>query len=61
MRARLWGGGAVAPDELVAQMEKAGYESASAHPPVGAYRMFAARRRPQGSAAEPFGAESATA
>ena len=44
IRARLWGGGAVVPSELVAQLDQAGFEASRAQPPVGAYRMFAARR-----------------
>jgi SAM-dependent methyltransferase len=44
VRARLWGGGVVDADDLLAQLEGLGYESVKAHPPVGAYRMFAARR-----------------
>jgi SAM-dependent methyltransferase len=42
-RARLWGGGAVDPDELIEGIELAEYVNARAHPPVGAYRMYAAR------------------
>lgn len=61
VRARLWGGGTVDPAELVAQMEAAGYEEASAHPPVGAYRMFAARRSGSGFAPERVEAHSAAA
>ncbi len=49
VRARLWGGGAVEPEEMLAQLAAAGYEGPSAHPPVGAYRMFAARRGGLGS------------
>lgn len=44
VRARLWGGGAVCPDQLLSDLAGAGYERATAHPPVGAYRMFAAQR-----------------
>jgi SAM-dependent methyltransferase len=44
VRARLWGGGAVESSDLLAQLEGSGYESVTAHPPVGAYRMIAARR-----------------
>lgn len=44
IRARLWGGGAIGSAELSASLAAAGYEAVSAHPPVGAYRMFAARR-----------------
>ena len=44
VRARLWGGGAIDPGELVSRIGAAGFEDAQAHPPVGAYRMFAARR-----------------
>jgi len=44
VRARLWGGGAVAPEQLVAQLEASGLRDAQVHPPVGAYRMFVAQR-----------------
>lgn len=44
IRARLWGGGAVTPEQLTAQLTEAGYEDVSAHPPIGAYRMFMAHR-----------------
>ncbi len=44
IRARLWGGGAVEPEVLVERLTAVGFEDAQAHPPVGAYRMFAARR-----------------
>jgi SAM-dependent methyltransferase len=43
VRARLWGGGAVRPAELLDLLRGAGFEAAHAHPPVGGYRMFAAR------------------
>jgi predicted O-methyltransferase YrrM len=43
-RARLWGGGAVSAEELIAKLEGAGFEDARFDPPVGAYRMFAGRR-----------------
>ena len=43
VRARLWGGGAVSPGELLGSLRSAGFEGAHAHPPVGGYRMFAAR------------------
>ncbi len=46
VRARLWGGGAVAPEELLAGLRSAGFEDADVHPPVGAYRMYVARRAP---------------
>jgi len=48
VRARLWGGGAVAPERLLAQLEAVGFDDAEAHPPVGAYRMFAAQARATG-------------
>lgn len=44
VRARLWGGGAVNPDRLLEQIGAAGFEGLEAHPPVGAYRMFAGQR-----------------
>ena len=44
VRARLWGGGAASREELLASLENSGFEGAHAHPPVGAYNMFAARR-----------------
>lgn len=44
VQARLWGGGAVGALELLDQLAEAGFEAAAAHPPVGAYRMFAAQR-----------------
>lgn len=44
VRARLWGGGALGEAELIEMLEGHGFEGAHAHPPVGAYRMFAARR-----------------
>ena len=44
VRARLWGGGAVRIDELLARLGAAGLEAAHVHPPVGDYRMLAARR-----------------
>ncbi len=43
VRARLWGGGAVSPGELIERLARIGFEGAHAHPPVGGYRMFAAR------------------
>ena len=46
VRARLWGGGAVSSGELVERLEGAGFVAARANPPVGGYRMFAARRAP---------------
>lgn len=46
VRARLWGGGAVDPNALLAQVEAAGFGDVQAHPPVGAYRMFAGQRPP---------------
>ncbi len=52
VRARLWGGGAVEPAELIGDLERCGFEEPRAHPPVGAYRMFAARR-PHVPALEP--------
>lgn len=45
-RARLWGGGAIPPQDLLARLRTEGFLSAHMHPPVGAYRMFAARRAP---------------
>ena len=42
-RARLWGGGAICPGELIDRLAESGFEDAHAHPPVGGYRMFAAR------------------
>ncbi len=51
-RARLWGGGAVSADELIARLDLAGFEHSRANPPVGGYRMFAARRA-QAAAADP--------
>ena len=44
VRARLWGGGAIEPEELLRRFGEAGLEGGQAHPPVGAYRMYAARR-----------------
>lgn len=44
VRARLWGGGAVGADELIDRLDRIGYACSRAHPPVGAYRMFAAQR-----------------
>lgn len=44
VRARLWGGGAVSSERLVRRLTAAGFEYAHAHPPVGDYRMLAARR-----------------
>ena len=46
VRARLWGGGAVSSGELVERLEGAGFVAARANPPVGGYRMVAARRAP---------------
>ncbi len=43
VRARIWGGGAVSPSELLDRLASSGFEDAHAHPPVGGYRMFAAR------------------
>jgi SAM-dependent methyltransferase len=43
VRARLWGGGAVDPGELLGDLELAGYVEVRAQPPIGAYRMYAAR------------------
>jgi len=43
VRARLWGGGAIAAAELTDGLARSGYEAVHAHPPVGGYRMFAAR------------------
>lgn len=44
VRARLWGGGAASREELLASLERNGFEGVHAHPPVGAYGMYAARR-----------------
>ena len=44
VRARLWGGGAMSVDELIAMLDDAGFEDPRVNPPVGGYRMFAARR-----------------
>jgi precorrin-6B methylase 2 len=44
VRARLWGGGAMAAGELIGMLDGAGFEDPRADPPVGGYRMFAARR-----------------
>jgi SAM-dependent methyltransferase len=44
VRARLWGGGAASREELLASLESSGFERSHAHPPVGAYSMYAARR-----------------
>ena len=44
VRARLWGGGAATRGELLASLVRSGFESSHAHPPVGAYNMYAARR-----------------
>jgi SAM-dependent methyltransferase len=44
VRARLWGGGAVDAADLTSLLERSGFRCSRAHPPVGAYRMFAARR-----------------
>ena len=44
VRARLWGGGAMSVDELIAMLDDAGFEDPRINPPVGGYRMFAARR-----------------
>ena len=44
VRARLWGGGAVHPEQVLPRLEAAGFECAEAHPPVGDYRMLTARR-----------------
>ena len=44
VRARLWGGGAATREELLASLGRSGFEGAHAHPPVGAYSMYAARR-----------------
>jgi SAM-dependent methyltransferase len=43
VRARLWGGGAIGSGELLDRLARSGFEDARAHPPVGGYRMFAAR------------------
>lgn len=43
-RARVWGGGTVTSVELLARLREAGLADAHTHPPVGAYRMYAARR-----------------
>ncbi len=51
-RARLWGGGAVSADELIARLTAAGFEDARADPPVGGYRMFAGRRAAVDAAGE---------
>jgi SAM-dependent methyltransferase len=61
VRARLWGGGVVGSGDLLAQLEDVGYESVSAHPPVGAYRMYAARRGATRSRPEPLAARSRAA
>jgi SAM-dependent methyltransferase len=52
VRARLWGGGAASREELLSSLEGSGFEAARAHPPVGAYAMYAARR-PEVLAASP--------
>lgn len=53
VRARLWGGGAVSPGELLGCLGDAGFEAAHAHPPVGGYRMFAARMPVRARAGRP--------
>ena len=53
VRGRLWGGGAVSCDEVVARLVAAGFEEGHAHPPVGDYRMLAARRPPVAGCADP--------
>ncbi len=58
IRARLWGGGAVQPDELLDGLGRVGYENGRAHPPVGAYRMFAAQRPAESSVVPPRAASS---
>ena len=60
IRARLWGGGAVQPDELLDGLGRVGYENGRAHPPVGAYRMFAAQRPAESSVVPPLAATSAS-
>ncbi len=54
VRARLWGGGAASREELLANLEGSGFEVVRAHPPVGAYRMYAARRPEVVAAASPL-------
>lgn len=44
VRARLWGGGALQEPEAIDMLGRCGFQRAHAHPPVGAYRMFAAQR-----------------
>jgi SAM-dependent methyltransferase len=62
VRARLWGGGAIGPGELIDRLARAGFEAANAHPPVGGYRMFAARvpgrQEPADDAAAPIAARA---
>lgn len=64
VRARLWGGGAIAEPDLLAHLRGAGFTCAHAHPPVGDYRMFAAQRAPLPARAQGsngLGPETATA
>jgi SAM-dependent methyltransferase len=61
VRARLWGGGAIEADELLGVLRESGFEDAQGHPPVGAYRMYAARRPPVLSSRPPTEPPEATA
>ena len=44
VRARLWGGGAIDSVDLIELLRKEGFEDVRAQAPVGAFRMYAARR-----------------
>jgi SAM-dependent methyltransferase len=55
IRARLWGGGALGCDEIVELLRGDGFDEVQAHPPIGAYRMYAARRPVVASADKPLG------
>jgi ubiquinone/menaquinone biosynthesis C-methylase UbiE len=44
IRARLWGGGALECDDLIGLLRDDGFADVRAHAPIGAYRMYAARR-----------------
>ena len=44
VRARLWGGGALGCEDLLALLREDGFEDVRAQAPIGAYRMYAARR-----------------
>jgi SAM-dependent methyltransferase len=59
VRARLWGGGALECEDLIAMLRDDGFSDVQAHAPIGAYRMYVARRPVAAAADAELGAPGA--